>query len=113
MSSRQQPKPYRILMRLLTPSTLLIVATCLIAESTNSALEQFQRLQANLHKSHIANDWQSNLLAAQELSKLLNESPGSLVEVARAQVHVGDFEAAFKGLDQFVRMGQSIPLPPD
>jgi sugar lactone lactonase YvrE len=113
MSSRQQPKPYRILMRLLTPSTLLIVATCLIAESTNSALEQFQRLQANLHKSHIANDWQSNLLAAQELSKLLNESPGSLVEVARAQVHLGDFQAAFQGLEQFVRMGQSIHLPPD
>jgi sugar lactone lactonase YvrE len=97
----------------LRSALFLIVATCLIAESTNSAFEQFQNLQANLHKSHIANDWQSNLLAAKELSKLLNESPGSLVEVARAQVHVGDFEAAFQELQQFVRMGQSIPLPPD
>ena len=100
------------LMRLLR-SSLPIVATCLIAEPTNSALEQFHNLQAKLHTSHIANDWQSNLLAANELSKLLNESPGSLVEVARAQVHVGDLKAAFQGLEQFVRMGQSIALPPD
>ena len=89
------------------------MATCLIAESTNSALEQFHNLQAKLHTSHIANDWQSNLLAAKELSKLLNESPGSLVEVARAQVHIGDLKAAFQGLEQFARMGQSIDLPPD
>jgi sugar lactone lactonase YvrE len=70
-------------------------------------------LQAKLHKSHTANDWQSNLIAAKELSKLLNESPGSLVEVARAQVHVGDFKPAFQELEQFVRMGESIHLPPD
>lgn len=101
------------LMRLLKACSLLIVATCLIAESTNSALEQFHNLQAKLHTSHIANDWQSNLLAAKELSKLLNESPGSLVEVARAQVHIGDLKAAFQGLEQFARMGQSIDLPPD
>ncbi len=97
----------------LRSALILIVATCLIAQPTNSALDQFQSLQAKLHQSHIANDWQANLIAANELSKLLNESPGSLVEVARAQVHAGDFKAAFQGLEQFARMGQFIPLPPD
>ena len=97
-------------MRLLPASVLLIVIPWSLAERADSAIEQFQSLQATLHKSHTANAWQTNLIAANALRSLLNEDPDSLLEVARAQVHVGDFDAAFHQLEQFVRMGQSTDL---
>jgi sugar lactone lactonase YvrE len=37
----------------------------------------------------------------------LNEDPDALLEVAQAEANVGDFDAAFRELEQFVRMGQS------
>jgi hypothetical protein len=97
-------------MRLLPASVLLVVATSLFAQRTDSAIQQLQSLQARLHKSHAANDWPSNLIAARELKTLLNDDPASLLEVARAEVHLGDFPAAFRELQQFVRMGQSTDL---
>jgi hypothetical protein len=98
-------------MRLFPASVLLIVATSLLAERTDSAVERFQSLQERLRKSHTASDWHPNLIAANELKTLLNEDPDSLLEVARADVHVGDFDAAFRELEQFVRMGQSTDWP--
>jgi hypothetical protein len=98
-------------MRLLPTSVLLIVATSLIAERTDTAVERFRSLQVRLQQSHVANEWHSNLVAANELKRLLNEDPDSLLEVARAEVHIGDFHAAFGELEQFVRMGQSTDLP--
>jgi len=97
-------------MRLLPASVMLVVATSLFAQQTDSAIQQLQNLQARLHKSHTANDWPSNLIAARELKTFLNDDPASLLEVARAEVHVGDFPAAFRELEQFVRMGQSTDL---
>lgn len=63
-----------------------------------------------MRASHTANDWQANLASANELKELLNGAPNSLLEVARAQAHVGDSNAAFRELEQFVRMGQSTEL---
>jgi hypothetical protein len=97
-------------MRLLPASVVLVVAISLFAQRTDSAIQQFQSLQARLHNSHTANDWPSNLIAARELKMFLNDDPASLLEVARAEVHVGDFPAAFRELEQFVRMGQSTDL---
>jgi sugar lactone lactonase YvrE len=98
-------------MRLLPASVLLTLATSLIAVQAGTAVEQFQSLQLRLRKSHAANDWNANLVAAKELKALLNDDPDSLLEVARAEVHVSDFDAAFGELEQFVRMGQSTDLP--
>jgi hypothetical protein len=97
-------------MRLLPASALLVVAVSLFAQRTDSAVAQLQSLQARLHKSHTANDWPANLVAARELKTLLNDDPATLLEVARAEIHVGDFAAAFRELQQFVRMGQSTDL---
>lgn len=97
-------------MRLLAASILLIVATALTAEPTDSAVAKFQSVQVKLKQSRTAKDWPSNLIAAKELKGLLNEDPDTLLEVTRADVHVEDFKAAFGELDQFVRMGQSTDL---
>jgi hypothetical protein len=91
-------------------SLLLILGTASPAKQTGSALAQFQRLEAGLRESHTANDWRSNLARANELKELLNEAPDSLLEVARADVRVGDLAAAFRELEQYTRMGQSTDL---
>jgi hypothetical protein len=98
-------------MRLLPASALLLVAASLTAEHTGSAAARLGDLQTKLRQSHQANDWQSNLASAVELKQLLNDNPDSLLEVARAELRLGDFGAAFRELEQFVRMGQSTDLP--
>jgi hypothetical protein len=89
---------------------LLLLVTASTARQKSSAMEQFQSLQAELHKSHINNDWHSNLVSANKLKELLNGAPDSLLEVARADVRVGDIEAALHELQQFANMGQSADL---
>jgi hypothetical protein len=91
-------------------SFLLILVTASTAQQSGSAVEQFQSLRAELRKSHASNDWHSNLVSANKLKELLNEAPRSLLEVARADVLVGDQNAALHELEQFVRMGQSADL---
>ena len=89
---------------------VLILVTLSTAQKTGSAVEQFQCLQAKLRASHKANDWHSNLVIASKLKEFLNEAPDSLLEVARADAHVGDLNAVFYEMAQFVRMGQSTDL---
>jgi hypothetical protein len=89
---------------------LLILGTASTAKQTGSAVERFQSLQVKLRESHSANDWRSNPVSANELKELLNEAPDSLLEIARADVHVDDLKAAFRELEQFTRMGQSTDL---
>ena len=55
-------------------------------------------------------DWRANLTAAQEHKAFLNESPNSLLDVSRAQVHLGDLDAALKEIEHFAQMGQSVEL---
>ena len=91
-------------------SVLLFLSTASTGKQTGTAVEQFQNLQVKLQESNRANDWQSNLVSANELKDLLNEAPDSLLEVARAEVHVGDLNAALRVLGQFIRMGQATDL---
>jgi sugar lactone lactonase YvrE len=48
--------------------------------------------------------------AARELKQFVNGSPASLLEVARAEIHVGNLAEAARNLQQFARMGQSTDL---
>src|SRR5215467_14174802 len=91
-------------------SVLLILVLAPVTSESPSAAERFQSLQAQLRKSHASNDWRSNLASANELSELLNEAPNSLLEIARAESHLGDVESAIRNIEQFVRMGQSTDL---
>jgi sugar lactone lactonase YvrE len=91
-------------------SLLLILAGVSAAQKSRSAIEQFESLQAELKKSHAAKDWHSNLASATKLRELLNAAPDSLLEVARADVGVGNLNAAVREVEAFVRMGQSADL---
>src|SRR5580692_10532969 len=91
-------------------SFLLFLATMLTAKQPDSALEQFHGLRAELHKSQTNNDWHSYLTSANKLKDLMNDAPNSLLQVARADVRVGNFDDAFHELEQFARMGQSVDL---
>jgi sugar lactone lactonase YvrE len=89
---------------------LLVVALVVEAKQPLTAQQQLEALQAKLKESRATGDWRSGLANAENLKELLNGSPDSLLELARAQVHVGDLKAAFDELVQFVRMGQSTDL---
>jgi hypothetical protein len=91
-------------------SLLFVLIGVSAAQKSRSAMEQFQNLKAELQKSHSAKDWQSNLASETKLQELLNAAPNSLLEVARAEVGVGDLDAAFREVEGFVRMGQSADL---
>lgn len=94
---------------------LVVVLTALHAQTPpvpekKSAKEQFEALQDELRKSHRVSDWHANLVSASQQETLLNGMPDSLLEVARAEVQVGDLDGAFRELWEFVRMGQSTDL---
>jgi hypothetical protein len=89
---------------------LLVVAPASEAKQPPTAQHQFEDLQAKLKESRANRDWRSGLASAEGLKTLLNGSPGSLLEVARAEVHAGDLKGAFDELERFVRMGQSTDL---
>ena len=91
-------------------SVLLILVLAPGTSKSPSAAERFQSLQAQLRKSHASSDWRSNLASANELSELLNGAPNSLLEIARAEIHLGDLDPAIRNIGQFVRMGQSTDL---
>lgn len=90
---------------------LLLLAGVTDSREPDSAIQQWQRLRAELHSSRTANDWQASLASASKLRALLNDAPQSLLEVARAEVRLGDVDAALRAVDQFSRMGQVADLP--
>jgi hypothetical protein len=79
-----------------------------LAQTPDSALSQFQLIQQQLHDSHTRNDWQTNLHYAKSLRKLLNGAPNSQLEVARAELQLGETEAGLGDLAVFARMGQTV-----
>lgn len=100
----------------LLPTALLALIVAFTAHPTGSARKQFQNLQAELHRSHANNDWHANLASAIKQKDLMNGAPDSLLEVARAQLHIGNNDAALDTLEQVARMGQSediIAISPD
>jgi hypothetical protein len=75
-----------------------------------SAIERFQSIQEKLRQARTTKDWQSGLIAAKELEPFLNGSPNSLLETARAELHVNDVAGATAKVQTFARMGQSTEL---
>jgi len=89
---------------------LLILATATNGQPSGSAGERFQRLRDKVRQARSGKDWHANVESARELARFLNESPESLLELARAQVHAGDLDGAVQNVQQFVRMGQVTGL---
>ena len=96
-------------------STLSAAAVGWLLLTTNAyaapAGEQLQQLQSALRQARAASDWPAYLASAEKLQTFLNAAPRSLLEVARAQLHVGDTDAALQALSQFAAMGQAADLP--
>src|SRR6476646_1311963 len=89
-------------------SALPIVAALSAAQPPQqSAIEQLHSLRAKAGEARSTNDWQSNLDWSNRVKQLLNGSPNSLLSVARAHAHLGNFDAAFHEIVQFVMMGQA------
>ena len=88
-------------------SWLLLAAHAYAAPAT----EQLQQLQGGLRQARAANDWPAYLATATKLQTFLNAAPRSLLEVSRAQLHVGNTDAALQALSQFAAMGQAADLP--
>ena len=90
---------------------LLLVSSVNGTTQTRSAAERYQNLKEALRKARNQKHWRSSLAAAQAMEKFLNQSPDSLLEAARAEVHVGDLTAASRKLQEFVTMGEWSDLP--
>lgn len=86
-------------------------ARVLATGPATGARRQMQNIRAELHESRAKGDWHSYRKGAVRLKDLLNGSPPSLLEVVRADVHVGDTDAAIRELGRIARMGQFYDLP--
>jgi sugar lactone lactonase YvrE len=89
---------------------LMIGTAVSTAPPGEAASLQLQQLREALHTSHQRNDWQANLASANQQKILLNGAPHALLEVARAQVHLGNLDAALEEIRQFAAMGQAAEL---
>ena len=93
----------------------ILPALCILAAAsrgtpTDSAIEHFQALRNKIRQTRSSKDWHASVECAHELEQFLNESPQSLLESARAQIHANDLNGALGKLQQFVRMGQYADL---
>lgn len=89
---------------------MILLVTASTAIQGGSAVQRFQTLQDSIRRSRASKDWRSNVAIARELKEFMNESPDSLLEVARAEIHGGELENAARNVRQFARMGQSTVL---
>jgi sugar lactone lactonase YvrE len=84
----------------------LILAAASSPAQTGSAIERFHALRDRVRQARSRKDWRANVESAHELEQFVNESPGALLEVARAEMQAGDLDDAVRKVQQFVRMGQ-------
>ena len=89
---------------------LCILAAASRGTAADSAIQQFQALRDKIKQTRSSKNWPANVESALELEQFLNESPQSLLESARAQIHANDLNGALAKLQQFVRMGQYADL---
>lgn len=86
----------------------LLFSAVLQAQNVGSVLaaEGLDQLQTALRKARAQGDWASYLEMARQIRTLLNGSPQSRLEVARAETHAGHLAAA---MDELVTDGSVKP----
>ena len=87
----------------------LLCAPALQAQNTElaPATERLDQLQTTLRKARAGSDWPSYLATARQMKDLLNASPASQLELARAETHAGHIDAALDELAAYARTGQA------
>jgi hypothetical protein len=89
-------------------ASLLILWALSFSESPSlSAKQRFAALRKSLHEAREQNAWPAYLRAARELNDLLNGSPSSLLEVAHAELKLGQLDQARAEAQHVLAMGQA------
>jgi hypothetical protein len=84
--------------------------TACLAQTPNSAAEQLAQLRQQMGASQARMDWQANLRYARLQRELLNGAPRSQLDVARAELRLGETQLGLRDLAVFARMGQTADL---
>jgi len=91
----------------LAPIGLLCVTSALAQSSAEPAGVQLQQIRARLGSARRDSNWPAYLAGAREQSRFLDGSPLSRLEIARAQMRLGEVHAALDDLLAYVGMGQA------
>jgi sugar lactone lactonase YvrE len=75
-----------------------------------TAIEALGALRTEMRRARDSADWPAYLAAAQRQAELLNHSPMSHLELARAQAHLKDVNAGLNELRVFAHMAQESEL---
>ncbi|HEX8807194.1 MAG TPA: hypothetical protein VF741_09595 [Candidatus Aquilonibacter sp.] len=84
----------------------LLLAAATIVTTTNA---QFTALVAQMQRERATKQWEAYRKSAFDLSEILNQSPDTMIEVARADVHLGNRDTALKNLFFYSAMGGGDP----
>lgn len=86
----------------------LLCATFALAQSfSEPASERLRQIRARLATARREGNWPAYLAGAREQSRFLDGSPLSRLEMARAQMRLGDVHAALDDVAAYVGMGQA------
>src|SRR5437868_1871965 len=88
-------------------ASLAALAWAVPASNAATALERLDQLRGTLRDARERNDWPASVSTASQIKDLLNESPQSRLELARAEVHADQPAAALAELTAYVAMGQA------
>lgn len=86
------------------------LATGAAGETRGAAVDDLQSLRQALAQDKTSQKWQSYLAHAQKLETLLNASPIAHLEIARAEMKLGNVAAAQEDVAAFLAMGQTHPF---
>ncbi|HEV2287665.1 MAG TPA: hypothetical protein VGR81_01790 [Candidatus Acidoferrales bacterium] len=91
------------------PAAVLFIffSANLTAQKHRSAVEEFQSLTSGMRQAHKSGDWKAFHASALKMVQFLNGSPDTLLDLARADVHISDPTDAFKQLRIYAEMGQA------
>jgi hypothetical protein len=91
-----------------TALCLIVLTSSAVATGAGlSAVQRFASLRSGMHASRLQDNWGTFRARALDLVRFLNGSPDALLEVARADAHLGNQTGALDALQTIAGMGQS------
>ena len=90
--------------------SLALLAALPAMASPPTAIRRLAQLRADLRRDKAASDWAGYLRDSRRLNTFVSDAPLSVLEVARAQIQLGDVAAAREAAERYLAMGQTHPL---
>ena len=75
-----------------------------------TAIQRLDQVRAAAREARARSDWAAYRIAAGQMKELLNDSPQSRLELARALIRTGDEAAALDEITTYAHMGQSSEI---